>query len=132
MWKYIVTYIIIKTITVACSEAPLEVDEFGRVKSPGMTLDIICTEDDTTYMERVFDSKKEAVMFIKKGQDRKAQGWEPRNGLGELSLFKLDSVPLVQYNCYHINGTVTTANCPDWIKCNTFTCSACGKRIPEY
>ena len=136
MWKYVVTWVIVTRVAITCPEDLPKYDEFGRMVSSGMSTNLAmrlgCYANDTTYQEKVFDSSKEALSFIRRGQDKKAAGWNAIEGMGELSQFKLDSIPTIQYNCQHLSLMVTAMGCPDNIKCNTATCTRCGKSFSSY
>lgn len=133
MWKYIVTWIIVTQSPTACPDPPIQYDEFGRRVSQPYTTAQICLSNDTTYKEKVFDSRKEAIYFIKRGQDKKAAGWNPIANTGELSNFKLDSIPLAKYNCTHPETQTTMVYCDPPIEgCNSTKCLRCGKKWQSY
>jgi hypothetical protein len=104
MWKYILTYMILKSIP--C------VDEFGRQTSK--------TCIDKIKMERAFDHRDSALVVLKRAAEQQ-----------DLQNFKLDSIPLHQYNCDHPYGSSTARGCIG-APCNTFTCGKCGKQWPIY
>ena len=90
MWKYIVTWIIVKVSVIACPPV-IEYDEFGREIEKLYEPSLGCYQYDTIQKEKYFDKRKDATDFIKRGQDRKAQGWDGINTSGSLEQFKLDS-----------------------------------------
>lgn len=135
MWKYIVTYLIIKTIVADCPPTMQSEDEFGRVaEMQSIQGSLGCYRDDTTFKEKYFDTRQDAISFIKRGQDKKASGINPKMSMGELSNFKLDSIPLKQFECKHMGGiSITAMYCGDPpTKCNIATCLICGKEWPSY
>ena len=124
--KYIVTYLIVQMIYGACPEPLPTFDEFGREQPRERVRTMaLCISYDTTSKEKVFDSRKEATEFIKRGAGSTSLS-------GDLVNLKLDSVPAVQYNCQHLSMMVTAMGCPDNVKCNTATCTRCGKRFSSY
>lgn len=95
MWKYIVTWIIVFQTIGECPDPPDKYDEFGRRKlSPvEYTPSLGCYIYDTVSKQKEFDSRKDAIDFIRRGSDRKAAGIQPY-AHGNLEEFKLDSIRL--------------------------------------
>lgn len=95
MWKYIVTWAIVVLEFSPCPSPPPQYDEFGRrIGSPLQSNAVACFTRDTTYKERVFDKRSDAVLFIQRGNDNKSKGIMPSLGAGELTMFKLDSIAI--------------------------------------
>lgn len=126
MWKYIVTWFIVKTIIVECPEI-IQYDEFGReIQRPYVTMEG-CYKNDSLFKEKVFDEKNEALKFIERGKkDQIRSPFGPH-----LVNFILDSIPAIQYTCKHPYGSSTSLGCYD-TPCNTFTCGVCGKKWSVY
>lgn len=122
MWKYIVTWLVIETYSVPCFPPPPTVDEYGRKTTEVSGIMINCLKTDTTRNEKYFDTRGEAMKFIKGGA-----------GQIDLRQFKLDSIPLKQYNCQHIVVSKTMLACdPPNEECNSVTCLSCGKQWLTY
>ena len=64
MWKYIVTWAIVSTVTVDCFDSN-ETDEFGRKTNQNITLALHCTKKDYENKSKDFVLKKEALAFYK-------------------------------------------------------------------
>lgn len=129
--KYIVTWLIIKTVEIICPTPPPIVDEFGRKFDSTYQIIETCYGYDTTNMQKFFDTRKEANDFIKRGTDAKSQGYVNEK-VGVLSNFKLDSIPKIQYDCKHELIMVTAMGCLGGDPCNTATCERCGKQWKTY
>jgi hypothetical protein len=88
MLKYIVTYFIVKVFWGACPMPEPKVDEFGRTDAGTVQIRTteVCLVSDTTTMEKMFDTRKEALNFIKKGKLKAKSDW------GTLHGFKMDSL----------------------------------------
>lgn len=94
MFKYIVTYIIVNIQIVNCPRIEPVKDEFGRTPHILIQTSEACYRYDTSYMEKEFTERKQAIEFIKRGLAEKEKGYMPYVSTGELSNFKLDSVKI--------------------------------------
>lgn len=93
MWKYVVTWVIIKLVYIPCPQSEPTEDEFGRTSSLQIETMQACFRTDSINKSKEFLIKNEAINFIKRGQDKKAQGWVPLT-YGDLVNFKLDSIKI--------------------------------------
>jgi hypothetical protein len=92
MWKYIVTYLIIKTTTIPCKMPEPQPDEFGRMPTLLMQTAQICYVTDTVKMSKTFAVRDSALAFIGRGTDNGQRITFSVSDLGVLANFQLDSV----------------------------------------
>ena len=66
MYKYIVTWVLIKLIPIPCPDFAVKTDDFGRTQSLYISCSAYHAIIDSANMSKQFTNRSEAVLFYKK------------------------------------------------------------------
>jgi len=69
--KYIVLYVWIQTIIVACPSPELQPDEYGRLLIPSYSSELLCLKEIRHHMQKPFATLIDAQRFVAGARDQR-------------------------------------------------------------